>query len=200
MKSLLDFVPLIVFFYLYKTADPNGVDHPLLRLFGVAGEGNNHILAATVGLILSMLVVYGYLFVEQKFRLQKPQWFALAMTVIFGGITLALSDDYYIRLKAILINIGFALGFWLSPFFDKNKRPIAQKTLDAVFDLSPAGWKKLNLAWAAFFLGLAGLHAFFAFMFKGGRYWGEFTAFGDLLVMFAFIAATGIALRKHLRA
>ncbi|MFW1920168.1 septation protein A, partial [Acinetobacter baumannii] len=37
MKALLDFVPLIIFFYLYKTVDPTDTQHPLLKLIGSAG-------------------------------------------------------------------------------------------------------------------------------------------------------------------
>lgn len=84
MKALLDFVPLIIFFYLYKTVDPVDTQHPLLKLIGSAGGvDNNNILVATTGLIISMLVVYGALY-HAKFRLDKQQWIVLFMTVIFG--------------------------------------------------------------------------------------------------------------------
>lgn len=67
MKALLDFVPLIIFFYLYKTVDPADTQHPLLKLIGSAGGvDNNNILVATTGLIISMLVVYGALFIMQS--------------------------------------------------------------------------------------------------------------------------------------
>ena len=116
MKALLDYIPIIVFFYLYKTADKNNPTHPLLTAIGLTGaESNNHIIVATAGLTFATLVVYGFLFVSQKFRLQKQQIFVLLMTVVFGGLTLALRDDFYIRLKAILINLGFALALFLSP-------------------------------------------------------------------------------------
>ena len=109
MKALLDFVPLIIFFYLYKTVDPKDTHHPLLQLIGSAGGvDNNNILVATTGLIISMWIIYGGLFITQKFRLEKQQWIVLFMTVIFGGITLMLSDDFYIRLKAVILNLIFA--------------------------------------------------------------------------------------------
>ena len=80
MKALLDFVPLIIFFYLYKTVDPKNTDHPLLQLIGSAGGvDNNNILVATTGLIISMLVVYGALFFMQKSRLDKQQWIVLSL-------------------------------------------------------------------------------------------------------------------------
>ena len=132
MKALLDFVPLIIFFYLYKNVEPNDKTHALLQLIGSpGGADNNHILAATTGLMLSMLVVYGILFVMQKFRLDKQQWIVLFMTVIFGGVTLMLSDDFYIRLKAVLLNLVFAGAFLLSPFFMKDRGRVRQ---------SPCGW------------------------------------------------------------
>jgi len=200
MKALLDFVPLIIFFYLYKTVDPKDTQHPLLQLIGSAGGvDNNNILVATTGLILSMLVVYGALFVMQKFRLDKQQWIVLFMTVIFGGITLMLSDDFYIRLKAALLNIVFAGAFLLSPYFSKDRSPLIKRLFAPIFNLGEVGWKRLNYAWAAMFAVMSGLHVFFAFLFMNGKYWGEFTAFGDMLVMFSFIIIQFIVLRKHFK-
>ena len=166
MKALLDFVPLIIFFYLYKTVDPKDTEHPLLQLIGSAGGiDNNNILVATSGLIISMLVVYGALFVIQKFRLDKQQWIVLFMTVIFGGVTLMLSDDFYIRLKAAILNIVFAGAFLLSPWFSKDRKPLIQRLFGPVFNLTEAGWKNLNYAWAAMFAIMSFLHVFFAFLF-----------------------------------
>ena len=200
MKALLDFVPLIIFFYLYKTVDPKNTDHPLLQLIGSAGGvDNNNILVATTGLIISMLVVYGALFFMQKFRLDKQQWIVLFMTVIFGGVTLMLSDDFYIKLKAALLNIIFSGAFLLSPYFGKERKPLIKRLFGPIFNLTDAGWKNLNFAWAAMFALMSFLHVFFAFLFMDGKYWGEFTAFGDMIVMFSFIIIQFIILRKHFK-
>lgn len=200
MKALLDFVPLIIFFYLYKTVDPKNTDHPLLQLIGSAGGvDNNNILVATTGLIISMLVVYGALFFMQKFRLDKQQWIVLFMTVIFGGVTLMLSDDFYIKLKAALLNIIFSGAFLLSPYFGKERKPLIKRLFGPIFNLSDAGWININFAWAAMFALMSFLHVFFAFLFMDGKYWGEFTAFGDMIVMFSFIIIQFIVLRKYFK-
>ena len=200
MKALLDFVPLIIFFYLYKTVDPKNTDHPLLQLIGSAGGvDNNNILVATTGLIISMLVVYGALFFMQKFRLDKQQWIVLFMTVIFGGVTLMLSVDFYIKLKEALLNIIFSGAFLLSPYFGKERKPLIKRLFDPIFNLTDAGWKNLNFAWAAMFALMSFLHVFFAFLFMDGKYWGEFTAFGDMIVMFSFIIIQFIVLRKYFK-
>ena len=200
MKALLDFVPLIIFFYLYKTVDPKNTDHPLLQVIGSAGGvDNNNILVATTGLIISMLVVYGALFFMQKFRLDKQQWIVLFMTVIFGGVTLMLSDDFYIKLKAALLNIIFSGAFLLSPYFGKERKPLIKRLFGPIFNLTDAGWINLNFAWAAMFALMSFLHVFFAFLFMDGKYWGEFTAFGDMIVMFSFIIIQFIVLRKYFK-
>lgn len=200
MKAFLDFIPMIIFFYLYKTVDPKDTQHPLLQWFNASGGvDNNHVLVATAGLIISMLVVYGTLFVAQKFRLEKQQWLVLLMTIIFGGVTLMLSDDYYIRLKAVILNLVFAGVFLFSPMFMKNKQPLVRKLLDPVLNLTDKGWSKLNLVWGMMFIGMACLHGFFAFIFMQGKYWGEFTALGDISVMIAFLIGQFIVLRKYFK-
>ena len=200
MKALLDFVPLIIFLYLYKTVDPKNTEHPLLQLIGSAGGvDNNNILVATTGLIISMLVVYGALFFMQKFRLDKQQWIVLFMTVIFGGVTLMLPDDFYTKLEAPLLNIIFSGAFLLSPYFGKEPKPLIKRLFGPIFNLTDAGWKNLNFAWAAMFALMSFLHVFFAFLFMDGKYWGEFTAFGDMIVMFSFIIIQFIVLRKYFK-
>ncbi len=199
MKALIDYIPLIIFFILYKTTEPTNTHHPLLQLFGAQGVDNNHLLVGTAGMLIATIVVYGTLFFVQKFRLDKAQLFALIMMIVFGGITLALSDDYYIRLKAVLLNLGFAVGFLVAPYFFKNKEPIVKKMFEPIFHLSQAGWQKLNLAFVGLFFLLSVLHGFFAFVFMNGRYWGEFTAFGDIIVMLVFLAGLMFVLRKHIK-
>lgn len=200
MKALLDYIPMIVFFYLYKTTDKTNPHHPLLDLLGIVGNTtSNHTLVATAGLMLATVVVYGGLFVAQKFRLNKQQAFVLLMTVGFGALTLALKDDFYIRLKAVLINLGFALAIGLSPLFLKDKESVIQKLLSPVFELSAPAWKKLTLAWSGLFVAMALLHGFFAFVFMSGEYWGEFTAFGDMIVMVVFVVGMAVVLRRHIK-
>ena len=78
----------------------------------------------------------------------------------FGGITLALSDAFYIMLKAVLINGAFALGLLISPLFSKDKSPIIKRLFEPVFHLTHQGWQYLNLAWVSMFTVMAGLHTF----------------------------------------
>ena len=128
VKPFLDWIPLIVFFYIYKTTDHTG---------------NQHIIAATTGLMITTLIVYGLMFVLQKFSLEKRQWLVVVLTVVFGGLTMAFQDDFYIRLKAPIINAVFAFGMAMSPLF-LGGQPGIQKMLGQVFEMSDKQWMKLN--------------------------------------------------------
>ncbi|TCM63197.1 intracellular septation protein [Acinetobacter calcoaceticus] len=200
MKALFDYLPIIIFFYFYKTTDPKDSQHPLLELVGSTGNADqNHILVATCALLISTLVVYGVLFFAQKFRLEKMQWFIVVMSLVFGGITLALSDITYIKLKAVILNLGIGLGFLLTPLFNKERTPIIKKLLGSMLELTQQGWHRLNWAWSGQFFLLAALHYFFGFLYMEGKYWGEFTAFGDIIVSLSCLAAILFCLRRHFK-
>lgn len=200
MKALLDYLPLIIFFYFYKTTDPKDNTHPLLELIGSTGNADqNHILVATCALLIATLIVYACLFVFQKFRLEKTQWFIIIMSLVFGGITLALSDVMYIKLKAIIINVGIGIGFLLTPYFTKDKQPIIKKLFDSVLEFDAKGWVRLNWAWCGQFFILAILHFFFGFIYLEGQYWGEFTAFGDIIFTLSYLALMLFSVRKHFK-
>ena len=83
--------------------------------------------------------------------------------------------------------------------FSKDKTPLIQRLFGPIFELSTKGWKNLNFAWAAMFVVMSLLHFFFAFVFMHGKYWGEFTAFGDMIVMFSFIIIQFVVLRKFFK-
>ncbi|HRA91740.1 MAG TPA: septation protein IspZ, partial [Acinetobacter sp.] len=159
----------------------------------------NHILVATCALLITTLVVYGSLFVFQKFKLEKMQWFIVLMSVIFGGITLVFSDVTFIKMKAVIINVGIGIGFLVTPLFNKERLPIIQKMLGQLLELTPQGWRRLNWAWCGQFFLLASLHFFFGFIYMQGKYWGEFTAFGDIIVSISYLAAILFFLRKHFK-
>jgi len=200
MKALFDYLPIIIFFYFYKTTDPKDNHHPLLELIGSSGNvDQNHILVATCALLISTLVVYGCLFFAQKFRLEKMQWFIVIMSIIFGGITLIFSDVTFIKMKAVILNVGIGLGFLVTPLFNKERLPIIQKMLGSALELTHQGWIRLNFAWCGQFFLLAVLHYFFGFLYKNGQYWGEFTAFGDIIVSLSYLAVILFCLRKHFK-
>lgn len=176
MKALLDFIPLVIFFILFK---------------------EQGVWEATKALLIATTVVHAIHFVLQKWRLEKMQWITLIATVAFGCITLIFHDDTYIRLKSTVINWIFCLALLISPFVGKDKIPLIQRAFHNVLELSPAGWMKLNYVWALFFFLLGALHGVFAFVWY--EQWLNFKVFGGTAIMFTFMIANFIALRHHFK-
>lgn len=203
MKAFLDYLPIIIFFSVYKLIKPEQSQAVLAKIGITDAVNNQNILVATLALMLATLVVYGYLFVSQKFKLEKPQLLILISTFVFGGLTLALRNGDFMIYKAIFLNLAFALAFLISPMIGKEKKPLVQRMLGPVLELSQKGWLKLNWAWVGLFAFMAFLHSFFGFMYpdpsNDHAVWVNFTTFGDMGVMFSFIIVQFIVLRKHFK-
>ena len=103
MKQFIDFIPLLLFFIVFKL-DPRTVE------FAGQSIELGGIFSATGVLIASSVVVYGTLFAVQK-RLEKGQWLTLAACLLFGGMTLAFHSETFLKWKAPVVNWLFALGF-----------------------------------------------------------------------------------------
>ncbi len=203
MKAFLDYLPIIIFFSVYKLIKPEQSQAVLANIGITDAVNNQNILVATLALMLATLVVYGYLFVSQQFKLEKPQWLILISTFVFGGLTLALRNGDFMIYKAIFLNLAFALAFLISPMIGKEKKPLVQRMLGPVLELSQKGWLKLNWAWVGLFAFMAFLHSFFGFIYpdpsNDHAVWVNFTTFGDMGVMFSFIIVQFIVLRKHFK-
>src|SRR4051812_9084742 len=77
-----------------------------------------------------------------------------AVVVVFGGLTLALQDEQFIKLKPTIVNTMFGLvllgGLWLG-------RPPPPRLLGLVFELPHGGWGQLALGRGPFFFLLPAL-------------------------------------------
>ena len=77
------------------------------------------------------------------------------VVLVFGGLTLLLQDDVFIKMKPTIVNSLFGAILLGGLAFD---RPLLGYVLDSVFRLDDAGWRKLTLRWGIFFLLLAVLN------------------------------------------
>jgi intracellular septation protein len=79
--------------------------------------------------------------------------------LVFGGLTIWLQDDTFIKLKPTIVNclFGVILGSGLLLF----KKPLLKPLFGAAFRLTDEGWYKLTLRWALFFFVLAGVNEVF---------------------------------------
>ncbi|KXU39473.1 septation protein A [Ventosimonas gracilis] len=187
MKQLLDFIPLILFFIVYKI-EPRSIE-----LLGQSLTFGG-IFSATAVLIASSLLVYGALFIRYR-KLDKGQWLTLIGCLAFGGLTLALHDETFLKWKAPIVNWLFASAFALSAFI--GDKPIVQRMLGHLVELPAALWLRLNMAWVLFFLISGAANLFVAFTFDS--IWVDFKVFGSLAMTLVFLLGQGVFLARHMK-
>ena len=186
MKQFIDFIPLLLFFIVFKT-DP--------RVFDIGGHELSFggIYSATAVLIISSILVYGTLFLVQR-KLEKGQWLTLVACLVFGGMTLAFHSETFLKWKAPVVNWLFALGFAGSHFI--GDKVLIQRVMGHAIQLPQAIWTRLNLAWIAFFVFSGCANLFVAFTFHD--IWVDFKVFGSLGMTVLFLVAQGVYLARHI--
>ena len=114
------------------------------------------------------------------------------VVVVFGGLTLALQDELFIKLKPTIVNTMFGLVLLGGLYF---RKPLLAIVLDSMFDLTEEGWRKLTLRWALFFFVLAILNEI-VWRTQTTDFWVSFKVFGimPLTIVFA-LAQTPLLMR-----
>lgn len=206
MKFLFDLFPLIAFFAafklggMYETATHGFVQQYLSGIVSggvIQPEQAPWVLATLVGIIATACQV-SYLLLRGR-KVDGMLWLSLFIFVVFGGASIYLHDDFFLKWKPTLI-------YWLSGLalliahvgFKKN---LIRKTMEAQVQLPDAVWNQLLAAWIIFFGAIGALNLFVAFvLYKGDMAaWVSFKAFGATGIFFAFIVAQTLFLSKHIK-
>jgi len=108
-----------------------------------------------------------------------------AMVLIFGGLTLILQDEIFIKMKPTIVNGLFALALFTGHVLN---RPLLRPLFGPVFELDDDGWRKLSLRWAFFFVFLGALNEVIWRNFSTD-FWVNFKVFGNfpLTLIFAML-------------
>ena len=113
--------------------------------------------------------------------------------LVFGGLTLYLQDETFIKLKPTLVNILFAMILWNGLFF---RRPLRKYLFGSVFALYDMGWQSLTVRWSFFFLLLALLNEI-VWRTQTTEVWIQFKLFGVLPLTLLFSAAQLPLMNRH---
>jgi intracellular septation protein len=113
--------------------------------------------------------------------------------VVFGGLTLILHDETFIKLKPTIVNTLFGTTLLGALAFGKPLLPIV---LDSVLTLTDEGWKKLTLRWGVFFLVLAVLNEI-VWRTQSTDVWVMFKTFGTMPITLIFALAQVPTILRH---
>ena len=187
VKQFIDFIPLLLFFIVFKL-EPRDIE--------LAGHviSFGGISSATAILVISSVLVYGSLFLAHR-RLEKSQWITLVGCLFFGGLTLAFHSETFLKWKAPVVNWLFALGFAGSHFI--GEQPLIKRVMGHAVSLPDRIWTRLNIAWIVFFLFLGTSNLFVAFNFPS--IWVDFKVFGSLGMTVLFLIGQGIFLSRYMQ-
>jgi len=163
---------------------------PLLVFFGVNAAygifaGTGAFMAATV---LSLSLAW--------WLYHKVPVMPLVSAVIvlaFGGLTLYLQDDTFIKLKPTIVYTMFAILLIAGLF---ARKPVLALLFGPVFNLTDEGWRKLTLRWAVFFIAMAVLNEYVWRNYSTDT-WVSFKAFGFLPITFLFAMAQVPLMQRH---
>ncbi len=171
LKIALEFGPLAVFFFMNSQ-------------YGIFYATGGFMVATVVALTLSKLLLG---------KVAMMPLVTGAFVMVFGGLTLYLSDDLFIKLKPTIVNCLF--GAILSGA-TLMKYPLLKPLLGDAFPMNDEGWKKLTWRWALFFFFLAGLNEVVWRNFSTD-FWVSFKVFGIMPLTFLFAGSQLYFLREH---
>ncbi len=196
MKILFDLFPVILFFAAFKIAGANeAVAHAFAARWlgeGIA-PGQAPILIATAVAIIATFGQIAWVWLRRR-KVDTMLWVSLAIISVFGGATLYLHDETFIKWKPTVLYWLFAsvLGGGALIF---RKNPI-RAMLGEQIQLPDPAWNKLNFSWAAFFAGMGVLNLYVAFNFPTDT-WVDFKLFGGMGMMLAFVIGQALFLAKY---
>ena len=174
MKFLFEFLPLILFFVAFKW------------------QG---IYIATAVAITAAVLQFAW------FRLRgKPstamQWISLVIILVFGGATLLLHDDRFIRWKPTVLYWACAAALLVGRVvFRANWLQKVMPSSELV--LPDSAWTRLTWAWVAFFAAMGCLNLYVAFNYSLDT-WASFKVWGSMGLIVLFSLGQGLYMARHM--
>lgn len=173
MKLLFDFFPVLLFFAAYKIYD---------------------LYVATSVAIAASFIQVGFDWIKHR-KVEPMHLVTLLVIAVFGGLTLYLKDEMFIKWKPTVINWLFGTAFLGSQFF--GERTIMERLMGANLTLPRQIWRRLNLSWSLFFFIIGSVNLFVLYTFDTET-WVNFKLFGMLGLTFLFVILQSFYLARHI--
>jgi intracellular septation protein len=139
MQLILEYAPIILFFVAYQ----------------IKG-----IFFATAVAIAASIATIVYCAISKR-KISPIQWMSVGIITVFGGLTLLLQDERFIKAKPTVLYCSFAAALLIGKYVYK-KHWIAALFASANIEAPEHAWSRFTWAWIVFFLALAGLNWYVA--------------------------------------
>lgn len=175
MQFVLEYAPIILFFVAYKLKD---------------------IYFATGIAIGASIAAIGYAYFVQK-KVSAMQWLSLAIIIVFGGATLLLHDETFIKWKPSALYAALALTLLVGKlFFRRDWIEVLFKQANIV---APAPvWTIITWSWVVFFAAMAALNGYVATYFSLDA-WVNFKVWWAMGIFFVFTIANVLYLSRYMQ-
>ncbi len=175
MQFVLEYAPIILFFAAYKLKD----------IYFATGIAIGASIAA---------IAYAY-FVQKK--VTAMQWLSLAIIVVFGGATLVLHDETFIKWKPSALYTALALALLVGKLFFRRDW-IAVLFQQANIVAPSRVWTIITWCWITFFLAMATLNGYVATYFSLDA-WVNFKVWWAMGIFFVFTIANVLVLSRYMQ-
>jgi len=173
MKFLFDLFPVALFFVAFKLFD---------------------IYTATAVAIGATFLQIGWLKWKRR-KVDTMMWISLAIIVVFGGATLALHDETFIKWKPTVLYWLFAVSLAGSELL--FRRNLIRAMLGEQVRMPDVVWVRLNWSWVAFFTLMGAANLLVAYNFPTDT-WVNFKLFGGMGLMLAFVVLQALFLARYI--
>lgn len=165
MNFLLEILPVALFFIAYKAADVYVATMVLMA-------------SSVVALLLKKLT---------NNHITSANWITLAAVLIFGGITVFLHDEIFIKIKPSIVYVIMSGLLGYSCLFGKG---FVSRVVGGKMAANGKSARSLDAQWCLFFFGLAVANLYYAYQMPLDQ-WVNFKTFTlpIVTIIFAFVSA-----------
>ncbi|MGA2091310.1 MAG: septation protein A [Endomicrobiales bacterium] len=174
MKIFFDLFPVILFFFAFK-------------MKGIY-------VATSVAMAAAVLQVI-YSWVRYR-KVDTMVWVGLGVLTVFGGSTLLLHNEIFIKWKPTILYWIFSATILIS--YGMTKKNIIRTLMHKQITLPDHVWTKMNFGWGAFFAVLGAVNLGVAYTCTTAT-WVNFKLFGIMGLMFVFIIVQAFLMSPYIK-
>jgi intracellular septation protein len=203
MKILFDFLPIALFFGMFKFAEGNRDWAATMATQwlgfmvsgGVVGPSEAPVLLATVVVIVATFAQILWLKGRGR-KVDAMLWVSLGLVTMLGGATIYFHSENFIKWKPTVLYWVMGGALLVGQLvFRKNG---IKSLMGSQMALPDPVWRIVNFSWVGFFTVMGFLNLWVAFNFSTST-WVNFKLFGGLGLMMVFVLVQAIYLNKHIK-